>query len=191
MKAWVMTDLYLSHTIPFELKYGWDEAVHLTKEIDIFETLSPIRLQAAARIMDIVMNEEFPEEIGNARWDLLAPWILSFVPPARDNIVTLIYLGKEEWDIRRVILQVAIQCNDDISRCCLNPRIKCRGLTEILPEHNKLNRVAYHGFLTCLVPRTVIDKDNLVRVTGLFQCFLNPPMEFEHIPLLIIERDDD
>lgn len=65
MKTRVMTDLHFRHFETFELKDGRDETVHLAKKIDIFETLSPICFQAATRIMDIVMNEEFSEEIGN------------------------------------------------------------------------------------------------------------------------------
>lgn len=191
MDARMMRYLDLSHAETVERQERRHETMHLTEEIHIAEAFAAIRLQAAAGIMDIVLDQDLAEQIGDTGRDLLTPWILTLVPPAGHHIIPLVDLLKEERDISRIVLQVAVERDDDLTGRCLDTSIKSRRLAEILAERDEPERMALLRLFERLVLGPVIDEDDLKGPTDLLKRLADLAMKLEHIPLFVVQRHDD
>ena len=62
--------------------------------------------------------------------------IVSLFSPAAYNIETFVELGNHFRYIRRVVLQVGVDCNDNFASCMGEAGAKGRGLAEILAKAN-------------------------------------------------------
>ena len=140
MDARMMRDFDLRHAEPIERQECRHEAVHLAEEVDLLEAFPLVRLEAAAGIMDTILHKHTPEQVGCAREEAFHKRILALEPPARYHIVALIHLGQEERDISRIILQVSVERDDDLTRRGLDTCIKRRRLTEVLAERHQAQR---------------------------------------------------
>jgi hypothetical protein len=135
--------------------------VHLAKEVEAIETFPPVRLETASGIMDIVVDEHLPQKIRAARKNLFPYRIPPLDAPTGNNIIAFIELREEEWDIRRIILQISIHRDNDIARRPLESRVKRGALSEIPTKRDERQRRKLSALLKRRVSRAVIHENNL------------------------------
>ena len=100
---------------PAYFQQGGDKAVLLPVERQVLKTASPVDLQRTAAVVDPVMDNEVPENIGAAGDEALSCGILPALPPAGNHIQVVLQQGSDQHgDIRRVALSVAVQRGDQI-----------------------------------------------------------------------------
>ena len=165
--------------------------MHLAEEIHFTETFCAIGFQAAAGIMNTVLYENLAEQISPARKETLHQRILALETPPGHYVVPLINLRKEERDISRIILEVAIQRDDDLAFCSLDTRIKGSRLTKILAKAHQSERRQTNSLRYRLVSRTVINKKNLKRPANFLDSLMYSAMQFPDVPLFIVKRNYD
>lgn len=63
--------------------------------------------------------------------------LLTLSPPTADHVCPLVEPSDQGWDVARIVLEVAIQCDHDASTGGFEPRGEGSGLSEgpAMPEH--------------------------------------------------------
>src|SRR5207249_3830919 len=87
-------------------------------------------------------------------------------PPSRNHVVTFCQLLEESRDVVRVVLKIAVEANNDVTRCMVDPGHHRGGLTEVTPKAYDLKAGIFASQLPqrCLsrIGASVIDEDHLV-----------------------------
>ena len=115
--------------------------------------------------------------------------------PAADDIVALIQLLNNERNVLRIILQVGIHRNNDLSSRMLESGGQRRGLAEVAGKEKRLNSgISGSQFLDGVgasIQTAVIDEDNLGAESQGIQHRFEPLVEGIEVLLFVKNRDDD
>ena len=99
--------------------------------------------------------------------------------PARDEVEALVELGEQPRDLGRVVLEVAVDRDDDVAARLREPGRERGGLAEVAPQaddaHVVVARVQPRQRGERAVGRAVVDEDGLPRVAERVERGLRAP----------------
>lgn len=110
-----MPDRHLRDCEPVHQRERGKESVHALEETNTFEHGPPEYLEWAPCIVDAVMGKEVPHTVGNSGRHFLHQPVLPFLSPSAHEIVG-ISIRQEFQDVLAVLLKVAVDLDDDVSR---------------------------------------------------------------------------
>ena len=115
--------------------------------------------------------------------------------PARDEVVPLVELGEETGDLRRVVLEVAVDRHDDLALDLAEARVQRGGLADVAsqPHHPDVGdaRVETHQRRRRAVARAVVDEHDLPRLAAAGERTRELVVEGLDGELLVTDGDDD
>ena len=120
--------------------------------------------------------------------------IAAFRLPAGDEVESLLELGEQPRDLRRIVLQVAVDGDDDVALRFRKTRLERARLAEVAPEPDDPNVVVcgvqarQRGERA--VGRAVVDEDDLPRCVELLERRVELVVEERDAALLVVYRDD-
>jgi hypothetical protein len=173
-----------------------DEPMLLPIEPDLRERLSPIGFERRAEIFQRDAREPGGEPVGDARGETARhPGVRSLAPPPADQVVPFGQLLQQPRDIARIVLQIPIHGDDDLSPSVIEPCGQCRRLSEVPTQAQHMNAripfVEAHEPLIRPIRAPIVHEDQLVGFSdGLHDGGHFPPQRL-HIPFLIPHGDDD
>jgi hypothetical protein len=173
-----------------------DEAVHLAVEGNVLDNFTAIRLEGRAEVVDIDATERRHEHIRGARGDAAQEEVVSTLcAPAADDIVSLFQLREEVGDLLRVVLEVTVHRQDEVSLGVIEAGCKSGGLTEVATElYDEYTAVYCRDLLeepVGSVAGAVVDKYQLEGVTDLLHHGLEAVIESGYVLFFVMEGYDD
>jgi hypothetical protein len=142
------------------------ESVHALEEADAFQHGPPEYFERAPCVVDTVVGKEVPHAIGDSGRHFLDQAILPLLPPSAHEIVG-ISKGEEFQDVLAVLLEVAVDLDDDISGRLAEARFERAGLAvvSIEVEHPNLSMLRRQTiqFITAAVAAAIVYEDDLER----------------------------
>src|SRR5215472_17587339 len=162
----------LGHARPVPVCVNRNETMHLAVKLNALQRLPPIGFQGASIIVQMNPRNRRDEPVGQrARQIALQRGVLPLLPPARDEIVAFIQFGQELRNIGRIILEIAIHGDEDISLGKTNPGHESRRLTSIAAQLDEaqLRLRQLPDNLSRLIGAAVVDNNDLVRKAETFQ----------------------
>ncbi len=113
--------------------------MHLAVELDVLDDLAPIRLQRAAVVLEHHAGHPGDQGVRDQRGKpAREPWIFAVAPPTADHVVTLVQLGQQQPDVARIILQIAVEKDEDVAAAVLDAGLQGSGLPEVAAELHEL-----------------------------------------------------
>ncbi len=115
---------------------GRDEAVHFTVQAHAFEHAGAVGLEAAAQVLELQLGDLADDAVGNLGGHLAQPQaVLAVLAPAGHQIqVFLEQTGHQLGDVLGVVLQVAVERDDDIAARGVDAGLHGGGLAEVAPQ---------------------------------------------------------
>ncbi len=114
--------------------------------------------------------------------------------PARDEVEALVELREQARDLGRVVLEVAVDRDDDVALRLLEARLQRRRLAEVPPQpddaHVVVSRVQARERRERPVGRAVVDEDDLPRLLERLERRGELLVEQRDAALLVVHRDD-
>ncbi len=108
----LMFDFLLGYPVALPMRLQGKEAVKSTRQQKVFEN-SPVKdLHTAVDIMQAHPSKTPRQVIENPGSIDLEEIIFSFTPPPHHEVVALLKLLDQPGELRRVILEVTVQCRD-------------------------------------------------------------------------------
>src|SRR5262245_55010906 len=113
-------------------------------ELDVLEHLASVGLERAAVVVQRYAGSPRDEAVGDSRRQRAAQErVLSILAPAAHNIIPLVELLEQPWNIGWVVLEIGIDSDHHVAARAREPRRERRRLTEIATEpHHSQPRVA-------------------------------------------------
>jgi hypothetical protein len=113
----------------------------------------------------------------------------------RHQVVSLVDLREQPRNVGRVVLQVAVDRDDDVAARVLEARRERRGLAEVLAQREH-SHVGIFGVdraqdLARAVGRAIVHVDDLVGMAGLAQGRYEFRVERTQVVALVADRNDD
>src|SRR5215472_14786371 len=162
----------LGHARPVPVCVNRNETMHLAVKLNALQRLPPIGFQGASIIVQMNPRNRRDEPVGQRTRQLaLERGVLPSLPPARDKIVAFIQFGQELRNIGRIVLEIAIHGDEDISLGKTNPGHESRRLTGITAQLDKaqLRPRKLPDNLARLISAAVVHDDDLVGKAETFQ----------------------
>src|SRR6266550_1868502 len=113
--------------------------MHLAVELDVLDDFTPIGLERAAIVPE--PDAGHPRDQGvrdQRRKPAREPRILAVPPPTADHVVTLLQLGYQQPDVGGVILEIAVEKDEDVAATVLDAGLQRGGLSEVAAELHEL-----------------------------------------------------
>ena len=115
--------------------------------------------------------------------------------PAADNVVALFQLFEEIWNLARVMLQIAIHREDEVSLRVVEAGGEGRGLSEIAAQLDDEDAAVYGSdlfqqFVTA-IGRSVVDEHQLEAVSHWFHDGLEAVVHGGNVFFFVVEGDDN
>ena len=120
-----MIDGHLCHAPHFHYEEIWEEAFQLAKESNVLRARSSVDLESAAWVMNIRKPAETPTELSDVGHDAHTPRPCAFSSPSNDGIVPFFQFCKERRKICRIILQIGVDCGDNVPRRMIDTCLDC------------------------------------------------------------------
>ena len=166
--AWAMVDDQLDDPCALPGREDRDESVHLAVKPHALQHAAAVGLQRAAEIVRADAGEPGDQAVGEPRGNLARDQsVLAILSPARNDVVTGVDLVEQPGNVRRVVLAVAVDGNEDLTARLVERGRQGRGLTAVTPQQDDphMLRVAALDQVELgrrSVGRAVIDKDQLI-----------------------------
>ena len=114
--------------------------------------------------------------------------------PARDEVESLLELCEQAWDLGRIVLEIAVDGDDDVALRLLETSLECGRLAEVAPEPDDAN-VLVRGMEARergegAVGGAVVDEDDFPRLVELPERRRELVVQEGDAALLIVYRDD-
>jgi hypothetical protein len=173
-----------------------DEAVHLAVERNVLDDFTAVRLEGRTEVVDIDATERRHEQVRGAGGDAAQEEVVSTLcAPAADNVVSLFQLCEEVGDFLRVVLEVTVHRQDEVSLSVIESGCKSGSLAEVAPEFYDEDTTVYCSDLleepVGSVTRAVVDKYQLEGVTDLLHHGLEAVIESGYVLFFVMEGYDD
>ena len=121
--------------------------------------------------------------------------VLTVAAPSADNVVTLVQLLEKPCDVCRVVLEIAVHWNDDLSAGVVEPGAECCRLPVVPAEldepQSRLRSGESRQPGIGLVSTPVVDGDHLPRPAELLESLDGCLAERLDVLLLVVDGDDD
>ena len=166
MNAWVMPDPHFRNRESMHDRERGEKSVHTFEEAQPLQHGSPEYLERAPCIVDAVVGKEVPHAVGDQGRYFFHQAILSFQPPSAHEVVGF-SMGDQFQDVRTVLLEIAVNLNDDVSGRLLEARIERTGLAVIAieMEHPNLGMLPRQTvqFVAAAVGAAIVHEDYFER----------------------------
>lgn len=180
---------------PPPVKQNRNEPVQFAIEVQAVQRFSAVGLEAAIEIIQPhagQLADDTVEELGRQG---LVQRIVALVLPARDDVQAALQSSNKVRDLCRVILQVCVHRENDITGSHGKPGIEGGGLAEIATEPNKTDVLVLgtEGRQTAwrIVSGPVIHKDDLKVVREVLESVADFRMQALNALFLVQDRDDE
>jgi hypothetical protein len=148
-----------------ERKRG-EKSMHALEESDAFQYGPPEYFERAPCVMDAVVGKNVSHTVGDSGRHFLHQAILPLLPPSAHEIVS-IGIGEEFQDVLAVLLEVAVDLDDDVSGRLAEARFERAGLAvvSIEMEHPNLGvlRCQAIQLITAAVAAAIVNEDDFER----------------------------
>lgn len=194
MKAGTVVDGHLGDARSREAQQGGKEAVHAGEDGQVLEKGSAEGLERAAGVDDRLVGDPVAHAVGDARRDPAHPVVLPPLPHAADD-VEAVDLGEEPRDVRRVVLQVGVQGDDDLAAGVAEAGVHRRRLAAVpaLVEH--AHAVVVPGQppqdFRAGVGAAVIDEEDLIGAPEAGHCLADLFGQDGQVLFLVEDGDDE
>jgi hypothetical protein len=172
-----------------------DESVLFGIEWNSVEQLAPIGLQGAAVIGNRHAGEPPDQLVGNPGGDLAEEeFVLALAAPAADQVISLLELGDQRRDVSGVVLQIAVERDDDLATGMIEPGHHRRCLSNIAPEMQSMDTwVGCSGpnLAPGIVAAAVVNQYDLEGVRVRLQSLENPVNQGPNVLGLVIKWSYD
>src|SRR5262249_38839382 len=128
-----------------------DEAVQLAVELDLAKDLGAVALHAAVVIVQLDISQPAHHAVEDPAGEDLVPGVTPDPLPPGDDVerlavlAALIESGEEARDLRRVVLEVGVEREDDLTPGGTEARRQGRGLAEVSAEAQTVDGVISAG----------------------------------------------
>ena len=190
-----MIDGQLRDPVAAVVREHGDVAVELAVELHPVHDLGPVGLEPAVHVVEPDPGDPARDGVEDLRRDPPRERVAPLRLPAGDEVVALVELGEEPRDLGRVVLQVAVNCHDDVSGGLAEARIERGRLAEVPAQPDDADvvvRVVQPGQRAeGAVGRAVVDEDRLPRPPVAGEGRGQLVVEQRDAALLVVDRDDD
>ena len=173
-----------------------DEAVQLAVERHALHDLGAVGLEPAVHVVQPQAGDAAGDRVEDARDDAPSPERVAALRfPARDEVEALVQLREQARDLARVVLEVAVDRDDDLALGVREPGGERGRLAEVAAQADDL-RVRGSGVEPRqrgerAVLRAVVDEDRLPGLAAGLERGLQLLVEEGDAPLLVVNGDDD
>ena len=152
-----------------------NEAMHLAVKFEFDGNLTADCLECTSEVVDGKTSGARDQPVRNFGRDLPTDHVvLPVFSPAVDQIVSLFQLVQHHWDVARVVLQIAVDGDDEVAGRVLNARKHRRGLSIVAAKQHKFYSPVLLSKLFKLVgrpiPAPVIDQNKVEGARLRFHC---------------------
>ncbi len=166
MNTGVVPDRHLRDRESVHERESGKESVHALKESDAFQHGPPEYFERAPCVVDAVVGKEVSHTVGDSRRHFLHQAILSLLPPSAHEIVG-IGIGEEFQDVLAILLEVAVDLDDDVSGRLAEARFERASLAvvSIEVEHPNLGVLCCQAIqlITAAVAAAIVNEDDFER----------------------------
>jgi hypothetical protein len=129
----------------YPLVNGWlnergNKPMHAMEWDEGFPALAPHRLERTAGIANAIPGEPAPDPIGNSALRALEPAVLAFCSKAAHKVGAFVDLSDQAGNILGIILQIAVDQDQDFAMGRLEAGIDRRALTRVPFKTQHANR---------------------------------------------------
>lgn len=139
MPPWPVVDGHFRDPRPLQLEQRRQEAVHPREHGKAPEELGAVDAQRAAGIGDGIAGHPVAYAARDARGGLAQPGVLPVGAHAADDVVAFQMIEKP-GDIRRVVLQIRVEGDDEAAAGRAEARGEGRRLPRVAPQADDPNR---------------------------------------------------
>src|SRR4029077_8162882 len=92
-----------------------NEPVQLTVDADLPQDLAAVELESAVVIVEPAARQAADDPVENPAGIDLVPGVVASLLPAADHVEAPFELDQEARDLGRVVLEVAVECEDQVA----------------------------------------------------------------------------
>ena len=190
----MMANRKLADTEAFGMGQHRGEPVQFTIKADAAHDISAIDLESAVEVVQRHAGDRADRGVEEPAGKGLPQWILTTLLPARDQIETLVELGQKAGNFRRVVLEIGVHREDEITRRRRESRCQPARLPEIPPvSQPNHSPVTLGEGLDCRpssICRAVVDQNQLECDACRFENIGDRPMQRRDIACFVHRRND-
>lgn len=192
VNARAMVDLDLPDGESLPAQECEDIAVHFPADVETLYRFMLIDAERAARVVDIVIDEDAAQEPANAREYADAVLVAPVLAPAGNHVqIVLAELLDEVGDVLGIVLAVAVHGDNEIAHAGLEPGVKGRGLAVVSVEINDGGAREGVELSERAVRTAVVDVDDLVGVRERRDRREDLAVELGDVARFIVDRHND
>src|SRR5262245_32892715 len=112
--------------------------MQLSVKLDLSDDLTPVGFEGGPEVVDPNIRQLGHQPVGDKTGKASGqPVVPSLHSPPADDVVPLFHLGNKTRNLRRVMLQVTIHCNDDLAVRKVKSSLQRSSLAEISSQTDK------------------------------------------------------
>ncbi|EXI72634.1 MAG: hypothetical protein AW07_03079 [Candidatus Accumulibacter sp. SK-11] len=174
-----------------------DEAMHLTVQPNFLDDRGAVDLEAATVVVQANASDVADQSIGDARRDRSQPdVVLTVLPPADHQIeIAVQEAADQSGHVGGIVLQVPVECGDDVAAGRIDTRLHGGGLAEIAlqTEHTHVRPVlAKIGAQALIgaVAAAVVHDDQFPRAGIMREGLVNSRQQWGDIVAFVVQGYD-
>ena len=172
-----------------------DVAVQLAVELHPVDDLGAVRLESAVHVVEAHARDLAGDRVEDLRRDAPRDRVAALRLPARDEVVALVELRQQPRDLGGVVLQVAVNCHDDVACRLGEAGVERRRLAEVAAQADDADVVVRvvepRQRAERAVGRAVVDEDGLPGAAVAVERRGQLVVEQRDAALLVVHGDDD
>ena len=157
--------------------------------------LGAVGLEPAVHVVQAEAGDPAGDRVEDPRRHPAAERVAPLRLPAGDEVEALVELGEQARDLGRVVLEVAVDRDDDVALGLREPGRERGRLAEVAPQpddaHVVVRVVEARQRGERAVRRAVVDEDRLPRLAERLERRVQLVVEQRDAPLLVVDGDDD
>src|SRR5262245_53235427 len=190
-----MMDLYLGDASSELARNRRKISMHTRSQLQRFDHAGSIDLQRAAVVMKSDAGHDAEQPIRHCRRQIPREEVVLPLPPPSRNDVLSACERKHLGNIARIVLQVAIERDDELPASFGKSRRKSSSLPEVAGEandrHMSVLRLNSCQLVEGRIRAAVVDEDHLVRHAELIEYTGELVVQRHDVLLLVSQRDYD
>ena len=148
---------------------GRNKPMKFAVEIDVLENLGAIGFEGGAEVAQFDAGRAGHQPVGDTRGKLAGDGVVDAVlAPTAGDVVAFFDLLEEGWDVFRVMLEVAIERDDNLTLSFVESGGQRGGLSEVAAETDDFQTVIgldeVGEQIEAAISGSIIDEDDLVRL---------------------------
>ena len=119
------------------------EPMELAVEAHAVNDLRPVRLQPAVHVVQAQPGHPPRDPVEDSRQESPTEWVAAVRLPARNKVEPFVELDEQPRNLRRIVLEICVDRDDDLTAGQVEPRRQRRRLAEVSPEPDDPNVVVH------------------------------------------------